>query len=230
MRSIDNVLARNKSLVKRILRWVVIVNAVLAAAGILIGGGAEFVARVHGTSFLLVTTAASLVTIELGKFRSQLRFIWPVGSGASFLVGLVVIAIIWGFSPPDALGRPIGTVAVAAVAITYCALISVIAERLALRAICWVGALLYSCFIWAFIWFDFVAVPGKILALLAVLQSACSLLAVIDFLATRRAARDRASASHRVAKFCPWCGSTEVVPYARDFRCNTCEQSFRLLS
>ena len=57
MRSIANILPPNKSLVKRALKWIVIVNAVLAAAGIVVGGSTEFVARVHGTSFLLVVTA-----------------------------------------------------------------------------------------------------------------------------------------------------------------------------
>ena len=98
MGSIANIL-RNKSLVKRTLKWIVIVNAVLAAAGIVIGGSTEFVARIHGTSFLLVATAASLVGIELGKFRTELKMIWPVGFGASLLMGLVVIAMIWGCHP-----------------------------------------------------------------------------------------------------------------------------------
>tara|TARA_Y100000590_G_scaffold197330_1_gene224133 strand:+ start:16116 stop:16808 length:693 start_codon:yes stop_codon:yes gene_type:complete len=230
VRSIANILPPNKSLVKRTLKWIVIVNAVLAAAGIVIGGSTEFVARVHGTSFLLVITAASLVSIELGKFRTQLRMIWPIGSGSSLLMGLVVISLIWGASPPDVLGRPIGTVAVAAVAITYCAIISVIAERATLRAICWIGALVYSCYVWALIWLDFDAMPGRILALLAVLQSACSLLAVIDFIAARRAARDNAVAPHRAAAYCPYCGSTELSISTGDMKCNACGQSFRLLS
>ena len=78
--------------------------------------------------------------------------------------------------------------AVAAVAVTYCAVVSIIAERAILRTICWIGALVYSCYVWALIWFEFDVIPGRILALLAVLQSACSLLAVIDFIAatTRR--------------------------------------------
>ena len=104
-------------------------------------------------------------------------------------MGLVLIALFWGASPPDALGRPIGTVAVAAVAITYCGIISVIAERATLRTVCWIGALVYSCYVWALIWLDFDVMPGRILALLAVLQTACSLLAVIDFIAARRSSR-----------------------------------------
>ena len=230
MRSIANILPPNKSLVKRALKWIVIVNAVLAAAGIVIGGSTEFVARVHGTSFLLVVTAASLVSIERGKFRTQLKMIWPIGSGSSLLMGLVLIALFWGASPPDALGRPIGTVAVAAVAITYCAIISVIAERATLRTVCWIGALVYSCYVWALIWLDFDVMPGRILALLAVVQTACSLLAVIDFIAARRAARDISDAPRRAVEYCPFCGSTEISASMGETKCNTCGESFRLVS
>ena len=229
MGSIANIL-RNKSLVKRTLKWIVIVNAVLAAAGIVIGGSTEFVARIHGTSFLLVATAASLVGIELGKFRTELKMIWPIGFGASLLMGLAVIAMIWGVSPPDALGRPLGTVAVAAVAVTYCAVVSIIAERAILRTICWIGALVYSCYVWALIWFQFDVIPGRILALLAVLQSACSLLAVIDFIAARRAARDGASAPYLSVEYCPYCGSADVSVSLGETKCTTCGESFRLRS
>ena len=166
--SIAQILKPDKSKLKRVLKWIVIANAVLAAVGIVIGGNPDFVARVHGTSFLLVVTAASLVAIEQGKFRTEIKYVWPVGSVCSTAIGVVVIALIWGFEPPEAIGRPVGSVAVAAVAITYSAVISEIAERARLRVICWIGALGHSCYVWVLIWFEISAMPGRALALLAV--------------------------------------------------------------
>ena len=116
--SLAQILKPDKSQLKRVLKWIVIANAVLAAVGIVVGGNPDFVARVHGTSFLLVVTAASLVAIEQGKFRTEIKYVWPVGSACSTAIGVVVIALIWGFEPPEAIGRPVGSVAVAAVAST----------------------------------------------------------------------------------------------------------------
>jgi hypothetical protein len=223
-------LVPNKSQVKRSLKWIVIVNALLAAAGIVIGGSSEFVGQVHGTSFFLVITAASLVSIEQGKFRPQLKYIWHVGSGSSLVTGLVVILLIWGVPLPDALARPVGSVAVAAVAITYCAIISLIAERTRLRLACWIGAFIHSCYVWTLIWFDFNAMSGRVLALLAVAQSACSLLAVIDFIGSRRAASSNARPVQREFKYCPYCGQTELSPAANHTRCDTCGGRFHWVS
>ncbi len=226
MRPNAQILVPNKSQVKRSLKWIVIVNALLAAAGIVIGVGGEFVWQVHGTSFFLLITAGSLVSIEQGKFRPQLKYIWHVGSGCSLVTGLVVILLVWGVPLPDASARPVGSVAVAAVAVTYCAIISLIAERARLRAICWIGALIHSCYVWALIWFDFDAMPGRALALLAVAQSACSLLAVIDFIGSRRAASSNARPVQRVAKYCPYCGQTELSSVADHITCDTCGGRF----
>ena len=68
----------DKSVVKRLLKWFVIVNAVLAALGILIGRNTEFVARVHGTSFLLVITVAAVVSVHLGKTGGRFKVAWLV--------------------------------------------------------------------------------------------------------------------------------------------------------
>ena len=115
-------------------------------------------------------------------------------------------------------------------AVTYCAVVSIIAERAILRTICWIGALVYSCYVWALIWFEFDVIPGRILALLAVLQSACSLLAVIDFIAARRAARDGAGAPYLSVEYCPYCGSADVSVSLGETKCTTCGESFRLRS
>ena len=227
--SLAQILKPDKSQLKRVLKWVVIANAVLAAVGIVAGGNPDFVARVHGTSFLLVVTAASLVAIEQGKFRTEIKYVWPIGSACSTAIGVVVIALIWGFNPPDAVGRPVGSVAVGAVAITYCAVISVIAERARLRLICWVGALGHSCYVWVLIWFEISAMPGRALALLAVGQSACSLLAVIDFIGSRRATRVPESPSGRSAQYCPYCGATELVRSSGYIECAGCGGRFRTI-
>ena len=42
----------DKSVIKRALKWFVIFNAALAAFGIVTGGSAEFVGRVHGLSLI----------------------------------------------------------------------------------------------------------------------------------------------------------------------------------
>ena len=227
--SIAQILKPDKSKLKRVLKWIVIANAVLAAVGIVIGGNLDFVARVHGTSFLLVVTAASLVAIEQGKFRTEIKYVWPVGSACSTAIGVVVIALIWGFEPPEAIGRPVGSVAVAAVAITYSAVISVIAERARLRLICWIGALGHSCYVWVLIWFEISAMPGRALALLAVGQSACSLLAVIDFIGSRRATRIPAASLERSAQYCPYCSATELIRTAGYIECDGCGGRFQTM-
>lgn len=226
---IAQILKPDKSKLKRVLKWIVVVNAVLAAVGIVIGGNSDFVGRVHGTSFLLVITAASLVAIEQGKFRTEIKYAWSIGSACSAAIGVFVIVLIWGFEPPDAFGRPVGSVAVAAVAITYCAVISVIAERTRLRLICWIGALGHSCYVLVLIWFEISAMPGRALALLAVGQSACSLLAVIDFIGSRRATRGAASPLTRSAQYCPYCGATELVRSASHNECEGCGGRFQTI-
>jgi len=227
--SIARILKPNKSQLKRILKWIVIVNAFLAALGIVAGGSPEFIARVHGTSFLLVIIAASLVAIEQGKFRSELKGVWLIGSSCSIVIGLTVIALIWGFGPPDSFARPLGSVAVVAVAVTYCAVISVIAERAGLRLICWIGALGHSCYVLVLIWFEINPFPGQVLALLAVGQSACSLLAVIDFIGSRRTTGTNTARHGKQAQYCPYCGTTELISSGKSTKCVGCGGRFQTI-
>ena len=227
--SITRIFKPDKSKLKRVLKWIVIVNAGLAAIGIVIGRNGDFVAQIHGTSFLLVVTAASLVAIEQGRFRSEAKYVWHVGSVCSIVIGVVTIALVWGLQPPDSFARPVGSLAVVAVAVTYCAVISVIADRVRLRIICWAGALGLSCYVLALIWFDIGLMPGRILALMAVGQTACSLLAVIDFIGSRRVSADSPSSSDRKVEYCPYCGSKELTGPAGDIECKTCGGQFRTL-
>jgi len=228
--SITQILKPDKSKLKRVLKWIVIVNAVLAAIGILVGGNSDFVAQIHGTSFLLVVTAVSLVAIEQGRLRSEIKYLWPVGSGCSVVVGVFTISLVWGFDPPDIFARPVGSFAVVAVAITYCAVISAIADRVRLRIICWAGALGHSCYVLVLIWFDIGIMPGRIIALMAVGQTACSLLAVIDFIGSRRALAVDLAPSERKVEYCPYCGSKELSEPAGDIECRTCGGQFRPLN
>ncbi|GIT68620.1 MAG: hypothetical protein Ct9H300mP26_3070 [Acidimicrobiales bacterium] len=229
MSSLAQILKPDKSQLKRVLKWIVIANAVLAAVGIVVGGNPDFVARVHGTSFLLVVTAASLVAIEQGKFRTEIKYVWPIGSACSTAIGVVVIALIWGVQSARCRWSTCWLGSGRAVAITYCAVISVIAERARLRLICWVGALGHSCYVWVLIWFEISAMPGRALALLAVGQSACSLLAVIDFIGSRRATRVPESPSGRSAQYCPYCGATELVRSSGYIECAGCGGRFRTI-
>ena len=226
--SMARILKPDKSKLKRVLKWIVIVNAGLAAIGIVIGRNGDFVAQIHGTSLLLVLTAASLVAIEQGRFRSELRYVWPVGSACSTVVGLVVVTLVWGFQPPDVFARPVGSMAVVAVAVTYCAVISVIADRVRLRLVCWVGALGHSCYVLVLIWFEVGLMPGTVLALMGVGQTACSLLVVIDFMGSRRAASVSSRSLDRKAKFCPYCGDKELVGSDGKIGCKNCGGEFQI--
>ena len=154
---------------------------------------------------------------------------WWSGSAGSAAIGVCVIGLRWWVEPADAFGRPGGSVAVVAVAITYCAVISVIAERARLRLICWIGALGHSCYVLVLIWFEISAMPGRALALLAVGQSACSLLAVIDFIGSRRATRGAASPLTRSAQYCPYCGATGLVRSASHNECEGCGGRFQTI-
>ena len=86
-------LVPDKSVIKRLLKWFVIINAVLAAFGIVVGGNAEFVGRVHGSSFLLVVSAAGLASIELGKTGDRLKVAWFVGSVCVLVTGISLLAL-----------------------------------------------------------------------------------------------------------------------------------------
>ena len=227
--SIIRFLKPGKARLRRGLKWIVIANAALAAIGILAGGSGGFVVQIHGTSFLLVITAASLVAIEQGRFRSEIKYLWHVGSACSIAIGVISVALVWGLEPPDAFARPVGSLAVVAVGVTYCAVISVIADRVRLRIICWAGALGFSCYVLALIWFDIGVMPGRLLALMAVGQTACSLLAVIDFIASRRVPADSPSRSDRKVEYCPYCGSKELTRSDGDLECKICGGQFRTL-
>jgi len=215
-----------KTGLKRVLKWVVVANAALAAIGILVGGSSGFVAQIHGTSFLLVATAASLAAIEQGRFRSEIKYLWHVGSVCSIAIGAFAIALVWGLEPPNAFARPVGSLAVVALAATYCAVISAIGDRGRLRTICWAGALGLSCYVLALIWFDIGVLPGRLLALIVVGQTACSLLAVIDFIASRRVPADSPSPSDRKVEYCPYCGSKQLTRSNGDLECKTCGGQF----
>jgi len=217
----------DKSVIKRALKWFVIFNAVLAAFGIVTGGSAEFVGRVHGTSFLLVVTAAGIASIELGKTGARLRVAWFVGSACVTATGFVLLALTWGVSLPGLAGRPLGTVAVVGVVATYCALVSLICSRNRLRTVCWSGALLHGLYVIALIWFEISPIPGRVLALFAVGLSACSLLAVIEFIGTRRAASTGSERAERPVKYCPYCGASSFAATSPVFECRDCGGKFR---
>ncbi len=220
----------DKSVVKRLLKWFVIVNAVLAALGILIGRSTEFVARVHGTSFLLVITVAAVVSVHLGKTGGRFKVAWFVGSLCVSLTGFVLLALTWGVPLPEGAGRPLGTAAVIGVVTTYCALISLISSRSGLRSVCWSGALLHGLYVCVLIWFEFAPLPGRILALLAVGQSACSLLAVIEFIGSRRAGGTDSEPSEPLAAYCPYCGGAGLVSMPTFVQCRDCGGKFRLIT
>jgi len=105
----------------------------------------------------------------------------------------------------------------------------VIAERARLRLICWAGALGHSCYVLVLIWFEISAMPGRVLALLAVGQSACSLLAVIDFIGSRRTTRGSAAPLTRSAQYCPYCGATDLVRSANHTECEGCGGQFQTM-
>jgi hypothetical protein len=107
--------------------------------------------------------------------------------------------------------------------------ISAIADRVRLRVLCWAGALGHSCYVLVLIWFDIGILPGRILALMAVGQTACSLLAVIDFIGSRRASAVDPAPSERKVEYCPYCGSKELTGSAGDMECKTCGGQFRTL-
>ena len=223
-------LVPDKSVIKRLLKWFVIINAVLAAFGIVVGGNAEFVGRVHGSSFLLVVSAAGLASIELGKTGDRLKVAWFVGSVCVLVTGVSLLALTWGAPLPDGAGKPVGTAAVIGVVATYCALISLICSRNLLRNICWSGALLHGLYVAFLIWFEITPFPGRILALFAVAQSACSLLAVIEFIGSRRTGSLESEPSERVVKFCPYCGATDLNVRPQLSECRKCEGKFRTFS
>ena len=217
----------DKSVAKRLLKWFVIINAVLAAFGILIGRSTEFVGRVHGTSFLIVITAAAVVSVQLGKTGGRFKVAWFVGSLCVSLTGFVLLALMWGVPLPEDAGRPLGTVAVIGVVTTYCALISLISSRSSLRTICWSGALLHGLYVCVLIWFGFTPLPGRILALLAVGQSACSLLAVIEFIGSWRAGGADSEPSEPLAAYCPYCGGAGLASMPTFLQCRDCGGKFR---
>lgn len=226
MNSVRGRLTAYRALVKPTLKWLVIVNALLAAVGILTGASNDLVARIHGTSFAVILTTASLVVIGQARAKTGAWYLWSCGTVCSLVSGAVVVALIWGFEPNDALGRPYGSIAVASAIATYCALIQLIAERKILRRICWGSALIYGLYGWFLIWFSIDLIPGRVLGLLAVVQCACTLLAVIDFLGSRRALRQKEAPIHAVS-FCPFCGSDNLVAESQHVVCADCDLRFK---
>ena len=214
---------------KRALKWIVIANAGLAVIGILFGGSADVVLRVHGTSLLVAVTAVSLAVIEQGRFRAKIESVWIAGSLCSVALGVTLVALIWGFNPPDSFGRPVGSIAVVAAATTYCAVISAIAQRTRLRRACWGGAYGHSLYVLVIIWFQFDFMPGRILALLAVGQTACSLIALIDFIGARRSTIVGSKRSELKAQYCPYCGAKDLTRPIDVIECRLCGGRFQTL-
>ena len=217
----------DKSVLKRLLKWFVIINAVLAAFGILIGQNGEFVARVHGSSFLLVITAAGVMSIELGKAGDRLRLLWVVGSLCVVSTGVVLLALTWGVPLPEVAERPLATAAVVGVVATYCAVVSLISSRSRLRTVCWAGAVLHGLYVCVLIWFEVNLVSGRILALFAVALSACSLLAVIEFIGSRRIGVSKGDSAEQLPTYCPYCGAQSLVNMSTFSQCRDCGGKFQ---
>ena len=230
MSSIAQIIRPVKEHFKRALKWIVIANAGLAVIGILFGGSTDVVLRVHGTSLLVAVSAVSLAVIEQGRFRAKFKSVWLAGSVCSAALGLTLIALTWGIDPPDSFGRPVGSIAVISVATTYCAVISAIAQRVRLRRVCWGGAYGHSLYVLAIIWFQFDFMPGRILALLAVGQTACSLIAVIDFIGSRRSTIAGSELSELKAQYCPYCGAEDLTRLIDVIECRDCGGRFQTLN
>ena len=78
MNSVRWRLTAYRALVKPILKWLVVVNALLAAVGILTGASNDLVARIHGTSFAVILTTASLVVIGQARAKTGARYLWSL--------------------------------------------------------------------------------------------------------------------------------------------------------